>query len=61
VGFVDHGFAVDRSDSSEAQGPPQPENTHWEVYDIVQSRGSSVWLVETTARGSIQRIEFAVR
>jgi TonB family protein len=61
VGFVDHGFAVDRSDSSEAQGPPQPESTHWEAYDIEQNRGSSVWLVEATARGSIQRIEFAVR
>jgi TonB family protein len=61
VGFVDHGFAVDRSDSSEAQGSPQPESTHWEAYDVEQNRGSSVWLVETTASGSIQRIEFAVR
>jgi TonB family protein len=61
LGFVDHGLAVDRSDSSEAQGPPQPESTHWEAYDVEQNRGSSVWLVETTASGSIQCIEFAVR
>jgi hypothetical protein len=61
LGFVDHGIALDRSDSWEAQGPPQPESTHWEVYDVEQNRGSSVWLAETTARGSLQRIEVAVR
>jgi hypothetical protein len=43
LGFVDHGIALDRSDSWEAQGPPQPESTHWEVYDVEQNRGSSVW------------------
>jgi len=61
LGFVDHGIALDTSDSSEAQGPPQPESTHWEVYDVEQNRGSSVWLVATTATGSIQRIEVALR
>jgi len=61
LGFVDHGIALDRSDAWEAQGPPQPESTHWEVYDVEQNRGSSVWLVATTARGSIQRIEVALR
>jgi TonB family protein len=61
LGFVDHGIALDRSNSWEAQGPPQPQNTHWEVYDVEQDRGSSVWLVEAAASGSIQRIEVAVR
>lgn len=61
LGFVDHGIALDRSDSSEAEGPPHPEGAHWEAYQIEQKRGSSVWLVETAARGSIQRIEVALR
>jgi len=61
LGFVDHGIALDTTDSGEAQGPPQPESTHWEIYDIEQNRGSSVWLVEATAGGSIQRIELAIR
>jgi hypothetical protein len=61
LGFVDHGIALDRSDSWEAQGPPQPESTHWEAYDVEQNRGSSVWLVEATASGSIRRVEVAVR
>jgi hypothetical protein len=34
---------------------------HWEVYDIEQTHGSSVWLVSTTARETIQRIEVAIR
>jgi hypothetical protein len=61
IGFVNHGITLDESNSDEALGPPERENTHWEVYDVQQNRGSSVWLVAATATGSIQRIEVALR
>lgn len=61
LGFVDRGIALDRSESWAAQGPPQSGRAHWEAYDVEQSRGSSVWLVEATASGAIQRIEVALR
>ena len=61
LGFVDHGIDRDQSDSSDFRDPPRPERTHWEVYDVKQDHGSSVWLVAATARGSIQRIEVAIR
>jgi hypothetical protein len=39
----------------------QFERYHWEVYDVEQNRGSSVWVVAVTTSGSIGRIEVAVR
>jgi hypothetical protein len=61
LGFVDHGIARGKSDSSDPLDPPPLASTRWEVYDVEQVRGSSVWLVVATASGSIQRIEVAVR
>jgi TonB family protein len=61
LGFVDHGIDRDQSDSSDFRDPPPLQRTRWEVYDVKQNHGSSVWLVAATARGSIQRIEVAIR
>jgi len=61
LGFVDHGIDHDRSESSDAQAFVPAKPTHWEVYDVKQDYGSSVWLIAVTAHGSIQRIEVAVR
>jgi TonB family protein len=61
LGFVDHGIDRDQSNSSDFRDPPRLERTHWEVYDVKQDHGSSVWVVAATARGSIQRIEVAIR
>jgi TonB family protein len=61
LGFVDHGIDRDQSYSADFQDLPQLEQRRWEVYDVKQDHGSSVWLVAATARGSIQRIEVAIR
>jgi TonB family protein len=61
LGFVDHGIDRDQSDSADLRDPRWRARTNWEVYDIKQDFGSSVWLVATTERGSIQRIEVAIR
>jgi TonB family protein len=61
LGFVEHGIDLDQSASSHFQDLQRLERTHWEIYDVEQDHGSSVWLVAATARGSIQRIEVALR
>ena len=61
LGFVDHGIDNDRSAPADTQALMQGKPTHWEVYDVTQDHGSSVWLIAVTAHGSIQRIEVAVR
>lgn len=61
LGFVDHGIDRDKSDSTDQGDLSQFEKTRWEVYDVKQDRGASVWLVATTADGSIEHIEVAVR
>lgn len=61
LGFVRHGVAEEGSNSHGASNGVPLEAPHWEAYDVEQTRGSSVWLVETTLDGRIQRIEVAVR
>jgi len=61
LGFVDHGIDRDKSYSWDLTDLTQFERYHWEVYDVEQNRGSSVWLVAVTTSGSIGRIEVAVR
>jgi hypothetical protein len=62
MGVADHGIDRDTPDASLLKHPPRLTNTpHWEVYDIKQDRGSSVWLVAVSPDGLIRRIEVAVR
>jgi len=63
LGLVDHGIDHDRSESLDLRDLTQFETYryHWEVYDVEQNLGSSVWLVAVTTSGSIGRIEVAVR
>jgi TonB family protein len=63
MGFVDHGVDRDKSASLDLRDLTQFESYRygWEVYDVEQNRGSSVWLVAVTTSGSIGRIEVAVR
>ena len=61
LGFVDHGINRDKSESLDLRDWIQFERYHWEVYDVEQNLGSSVWLVAVTTSGSIGRIEVAVR
>jgi periplasmic protein TonB len=61
LGFVDHGIDRDKSESLDLRDWIQFERYHWEVYDVEQNLGSSVWVVAATTSGSIGRIEVAVR
>ncbi|MHB8477928.1 MAG: energy transducer TonB [Steroidobacteraceae bacterium] len=63
LGFVDHGIDRDKSEQLDLRDLTQFERYryHWEVYDVEQNRGSSVWLVAATTSGSIGRIEVAIR
>jgi protein TonB len=61
LGFVDHGIDRDNPESLDLRDLTQFESYHWEVYDVEQKHGSSVWLVAVTTRGSIGRIEVALR
>ena len=61
LGPVDHGIDRDKSEPSDQGSQCRLEKTHWEVYEVKQNRGSSVWLVAATANGSIECIEVAVR
>lgn len=61
MGFVHHGIDRDQSDSSQFADLLRLERRHWEVYNVKQDHGSSVWLVATTPRGSIEGIEVAIR
>jgi TonB family protein len=61
LGFVDYGIDRDKSESLDIRDLTQFERYHWEVYDVEQNRGSSVWLVAVTTSGSIGAIEVAVR
>ena len=61
LGPVDHGIDRDKSEPSDQGSLCRLEKTHWEVYEVKQNRGSSVWLVAATASGSIECIEVAVR
>jgi TonB family protein len=61
LGFVRHGVAEEGSNSDGTGSQVPLEAPHWEAYDVEQTRGSSVWLVEATPDGRLQRIEVAVR
>lgn len=63
MGFVDHGVDRDKSAALDLRDLTQFESYsyRWEVYDVEQNRGSSVWLVAVSTSGSIGRIEVAVR
>jgi TonB family protein len=61
LGFVRHGAAEVGSNSDGADNRVPLEAPQWEAYDVEQTRASSVWLVEATLDGEIQRIEVAVR
>lgn len=58
MGFISDGISFDDSDSPPRSKPP---TTHWEVYDVEQARGVSVWVVEAKSSGVIQQIEVAMR
>jgi len=53
LGFIKHGVSI--------EGPESSAVTHWEAYEIVQTHGSSVWLVSATVNGTIQQIAVAIQ
>lgn len=60
-GFIPHGMQNTRSGSSRRRHSARSERRRWEVYDVKQRRGSSVWLVKAASSGTIRRIEVAIR
>jgi TonB family protein len=61
VGFVPHGMDGAEPDPSERWNRPLFEPLRWEVYEVEQQQGFSVWLVEASPRGTISRAEVTVR
>lgn len=53
LGFIKHGVSIEGLESSTV--------AHWEAYEVVQTHGSSVWLVFATVDGAIQQIAVAIR
>ena len=61
LGFAEHGLDSDEADSRTSKGPEGIVETHWEVYDVKQNLGSSVWLVVATNSGAIKRAQVVLR
>jgi TonB family protein len=61
VGIVPHGMDGAEPDPVERWNRPLLEPLRWEVYDVEQRQGFSVWLVRTDPLGKILRIEMTVR
>lgn len=61
VGFVPHG--MEDADRDSAAPPPRraTDGDQWEVYDVEQQFGRSVWLVQSASSGAIRRIELTIR
>lgn len=53
LGFVKRGVSIEGSESS--------ARAHWEAYEVVQTHGSSIWLVFATVDGAIQQVAVAIR
>jgi TonB family protein len=61
VGVVPHGMDYASPDSIDPRRRSRFMQARWQVYDVEQQRGFSVWLVKATPLGVIRRIEVAIR